>query len=77
MEASVEAIFKRIHNEGVLPGERREGDHKPHKYSTKQISIIQFIKKCNCSEPHYCRGSSERCYLPVELGINKIWKIYI
>lgn len=42
----------------------------------KQIAVIEFIKKLNCSEPHYCRGSSERCYLPAELSINKLWKIF-
>lgn len=72
----VENIAKQYREEGVMPREKRGGDHKSHKYLAKQSAVIDFIKSLKCSEPHYCRGSSQRLYLPAELSINRSWKMY-
>lgn len=37
---------------------------------------MDFIGELNCEEPHYCRGKSKRYYLPAELSINKLWRMY-
>lgn len=75
-ELKVEAISKKILKEGLIPEEKRGGDRKSHKYLERITAVIGFIKKLNCSEPHYCRGSSARLYLPAELSINKLYKMY-
>lgn len=72
----VDAISKKFLKEGLLPAENRGGDRKSHKYFEKKAAVIKFIKKLKCSEPHYCRGSSARLYLPAELSINKLYQMY-
>lgn len=72
----VESAVKNYHLHGKFPAENRGGDHKSHKYSAKKQSVINFIKTFKCSEAHYCRGNSKRLYLPSELSINKMAKIY-
>ena len=72
----VQNVVKQYYLKGNFPKENRGGDHKSHKYEDKKRSVISFIKTFKCSEPHYCRGRTKRMYLPSELSINKMAKMY-
>ncbi|XP_039278564.1 uncharacterized protein LOC120350175 [Nilaparvata lugens] len=56
--------------------ERRGGFRKKEKYSTQKISIMNFINTLKCVESHYCRERSCRKYLPSDLNVKKLWRIY-
>lgn len=47
-------------------------------YETQKLSVHNFIQKLQCVESHYCRKTktAERKYLPSNLNINKLFKIY-
>lgn len=60
-----------------FPVENRGGDHRSHKYTRIQESVHTFMSKLKCDEPHYCRSqTSVRKYLPSELNIRKLYKMY-
>ncbi|CAH2101311.1 unnamed protein product [Euphydryas editha] len=72
----VENVIKNYHLHGKFPIEKRGGDRMSHKFKDKKENVIKFIKTFKCSEAHYCRGNSRRMYLPSELSINKMAKMY-
>lgn len=73
----VQYIMKKFLETGGEPvKEKRGGDHKSHLFAEKKKSVMQFINLFQVDEPHYCRGHSERRYLPAQLSINKMWKMY-
>lgn len=37
---------------------------------------MNFINQLKCVESHYCRGKSNRKYLPSELNVKKLWRVY-
>lgn len=47
-------------------------------YEAQKLSVHNFIQKLQCVESHYCRKTktAERKYLPSNLNINKLFKIY-
>lgn len=61
---------------GCSPKENRGGDKKSSKNQQKRASIVEFITKLRCLESHYCRGHSVRQYLPAELSIRKLTRMY-
>lgn len=64
-------------NGGSIAKENRGGNHKIAQYAEKRRRVEQFIESLEAAEPHYCRSkSSIRVYLPPELNIVKLWKIY-
>lgn len=73
----VHYVMKSYAETGESPKEKRGGDHKSHKYERKKTSIINFIKTLHCVESHYCRSQTAvRMYLPSELSINKLFRMY-
>lgn len=70
-------VLKNYSNDGKIPIERRGGDHKFTKYENKRIGIQNFINKLQCVESHYCRSQSNRMYLPSELNVNKLYRMYM
>lgn len=38
---------------------------------------MNFINQLKCVESHYCRGKSNRKYLPSELNVKKLWRVYL
>ncbi|CAH4034882.1 unnamed protein product [Pieris brassicae] len=73
----VQYIAKRFVESGGEPvKERRGGSHKSKKFAAKKNAVMLFINMFYVDEPHYCRGHSERRYLPAELSINKMRKMY-
>lgn len=57
---------------GDMPSEKRGGDRKLKNYEDKKQSVINFIKKFNVIESHYCRSkTSNRLYLNSDLNIQK------
>ncbi|CAH4038869.1 unnamed protein product [Pieris brassicae] len=73
----VQYIAKRFVESGGEPvKERRGGDRKSKKFAAKKNAVMLFINMFYVDEPHYCRGHSERRYLPAELSINKMRKMY-
>lgn len=56
--------------------EKRGGFRKVEKYSQQKVSVMNFINQLKCVESHYCRGKSNRKYLPSELNVKKLWKVY-
>lgn len=72
----VQTIMAHFFKTGTLLPENRGGNHKQHKFGEKLIAVKTFINSFNCEEAHYCRGKSKRFYLPAELSINKMFKMY-
>lgn len=63
---------------GLPPTESRGGARQVDKYNTKKESIKTFIKSFVPVQKHYCRAKNKhRQYLPSELSINKMWKMYL
>ncbi|CAG9834657.1 unnamed protein product [Diabrotica balteata] len=57
--------------------ETRGGDRKSSKNISKKMAVMKFIESFTAQEPHYCRSkTSVRLYLPSELNIKSMWKMY-
>ena len=69
-------ITKQFHEEGLLQ-EKRGGFKRAAEFAPKKNCVMAFIEKLECTESHYCRGRSNRKYLPSELSIRKLWKMYL
>lgn len=41
-----------------------------------RTSINNIIKRLKCVESHYCRSKLQKVYLPAELNISKLFKMY-
>lgn len=37
---------------------------------------MKFLNNLKCSETHYCASRTGRRYLPAELNIRKLWRMY-
>jgi hypothetical protein len=72
----VNRIAKNYALTGELPTEKRGGARNVEKHLRKRESVKAFIEKLKCVESHYCRGKSSRQYLPSELNIVKLMKMY-
>ena len=72
----VELICKRHLETGYGPVEKRGGNRHPEKYKDTRKSVKAFIEKLQPVESHYSRHKSTRKYLPSELSIRKLWKMY-
>lgn len=68
--------MKNFAESGNIPKERRGGDHVSHNFIDKKKSVMNFITSLNCSETHYCRSVNGRKYLPSELNVAKLYKMY-
>ncbi|KAH9641530.1 hypothetical protein HF086_011422 [Spodoptera exigua] len=74
----VQYVMRNFFANGILPNEKRGGDHKYKKYSTQRQAVYSFIKSLKCVGAHYCRGTTtQRKYLPSELNIKKLYKMFI
>ncbi|CAG9829815.1 unnamed protein product [Diabrotica balteata] len=62
--------------DGIMPKERRGGDHTGDRFGPKKEAIMKFINRFKCSETHYCSNKGGRKYLPSELNIKKLWRIF-
>ncbi|CAH1958448.1 unnamed protein product [Acanthoscelides obtectus] len=72
-----ERIVKQYHETRILPAERRGGDRVSQKSIHKKLAIRNFIESINCCETHYARSKTViRRYLPCDLNIVKLWKLY-
>lgn len=70
-------VFKRFKNgKSHVPVETRGGNHKEAKFGPKRDAVKNFICTLKASESHYSREKSSRVYLPSELNIRKLWKMY-
>ncbi|CAB3252754.1 unnamed protein product [Arctia plantaginis] len=58
--------------------EHRGGDRKTAKFADQKRSIHNYISTLQCIESHYCRKSksAEGKYLPSELSLSKLFKMY-
>lgn len=72
----VEFVTKNFQKCGFIPEETRGGDHVSAKFNDKKQSIVEFISSLACSDVHYCRYKSGRKYLPADLNIAKLHKMY-
>ncbi|CAH1643163.1 unnamed protein product [Spodoptera littoralis] len=71
-------VMRNFFANGILPNEKRGGVHKYKKYSTQRQAVYSFIKSLKCVGAHYCRGTTtQRKYLPSELNIKKLYKMFI
>lgn len=59
-----------------VPVETRGGNHKEAKFGPKREAVRSFICSLKACESHYSRGKSSRVYLPSELSISKLWKMF-
>ncbi|KAI4455484.1 dna-directed rna polymerases i ii and iii subunit rpabc2 [Holotrichia oblita] len=61
---------------GKTPKENRGEDHVKDK-KEKKLSLKTFIESLKCTENHYFRSDTPyRVYLPCDLNIRKLWKMY-
>lgn len=71
-------VFKRFKmGANLVPVETRGGDHKQKKYGPKRQSVIDFISSFKANESHYGRNNSTKVYLPSELNVKKMWRMYL
>ena len=72
----IQGIMKR-YQRGKVPEECRGGDRIKKKNDAKKNAIAHFIESFKSVESHYCRSTvAIRTYLPCELNIKKIAKMY-
>lgn len=72
----VEGVLRRFKETGLMPVENRGGDRTGGKNDEKKTLVCEFIKSFTVSESHYCRGKTARQYLPAELNIQKICRMF-
>ncbi|KAL4706794.1 hypothetical protein ACJJTC_018175 [Scirpophaga incertulas] len=72
-------VMQKFYHSGEVGTEHRGGDRKSVKYVERKQSVHNFIEKLKCVESHYCRKSktAERKYLPSELNISKLYRMYV
>lgn len=73
----IHGVFQRFkkHN-ALVPIETRGGDRLLARYTPKRNAVIEFICSLKANESHYSRERSKRVYLPSELNIKTLWKMY-
>lgn len=71
----VNGVLDRFQLNGDLT-EKRGGDRKSKLYADKLIAVKKFIKSLKADESHYCRAKSLRQYLPADLNITRLYKMY-
>lgn len=70
-------ILKRYKEKNEMPTERRGGDRVKSRNDNKRAAIKKFVESLTCVESHYCRSkTSHRFYLPAELNIRQLWKMF-
>ncbi|CAH2011897.1 unnamed protein product [Acanthoscelides obtectus] len=70
-------VVKRYKESNEMPKERRGGDRTKGKNNTKRAAIKEFVESLKCIESHYCRSKTfSRIYLPAELNIRKLWRMF-
>lgn len=70
-------LLKKYKDHNEMPKERRGGDRQKGKNDVKRTAIKNFVESLKCVESHYCRSKSfNRFYLPADLSIRKLWKMY-
>lgn len=72
----VNRISQKYYSSGEMPRERRGGDTTGNKFLAKKENVMRFLNKLKCSEPHYCANTTGRKYLPAELSVAKLWRMY-
>lgn len=76
-EFRVKRVCKRHLKTGAIPKENRGGDTKTAKFMSRRLSVIAFIQTFHLIDMHYCRSViKHRQYLPGELNINKMARMY-
>jgi len=76
-EDVVYGAFAKKCSSGVVETDRR-GKHNKHRAVSKEDKklIRQHIASFQTVESHYCRKSSDRKYLPAELSVTKMHRMY-
>lgn len=70
-------IVKRYKQSNEMPRERRGGNRVKGKNDQKRAAIRNFVESLTCIESHYCRSKTfNRFYLPAELNIRKLWRMF-
>ncbi|CAH1986106.1 unnamed protein product [Acanthoscelides obtectus] len=73
-------VVKRYKESDEIPKERRGGDRTKGKNNTKRAAIKEFVESLKCIESHYCHycrsKTFSRIYLPAELNIRKLWRMF-
>nr|CAH7750010.1 unnamed protein product [Callosobruchus chinensis] len=72
----VQRIARNYVYAGTLPKENRGGSTVSAIYAKRSACVREFIEKLSCTEVHYCRGKTKRQYLPCNLSIAKLIKMY-
>lgn len=73
----LKGVLNRHFSSGSMARENRGGNRKAQRFEGRKQSVINFIKKLKGVESHYCRSkTAHRIYLPSELSIRKLWKMY-
>lgn len=74
--ARVEFVTKQFFHTGNVPTEKRGGDHCSQKFLAKKESVMKFVSSLTCSELHYCHSPRGRKYLPSQLNITLLHRMY-
>lgn len=72
----VQNVLKVYHSSGQQRAETRGSDRKSEKFLDRTNFVISFIKKFKSRESHYTRAKTKRKYLPSELSVCKMWRMY-
>lgn len=76
-KSRLQGIAKQFYETGFIK-EKRGGCRLSikNKYDVQKQNIAEFLSKLQFKESHYCRGSTERKYLPCDLSIEGLYKMY-
>lgn len=72
----VKNVIKRSYVSSSIAVERRGGDRTIQEYSEAKTAVINFIKSLKVQELHYNREKVKRQYLPSDLSIVHLFRIY-
>lgn len=73
----IQGVMGRFFEREEMAQERRGGDRKSTNFAEKRSAVETFIESFNANETHYCRSKNlKRLYLPAELNIRKLWRMY-
>lgn len=72
----VQRLCKEQLRKGTSPKENRGGDRRTKHYTARRQNVRAFIESFQPLESHYCRERSKKQYLPSELSIKSLWRMY-
>ena len=74
----VTTAYKKLNDIGICEDDKRgKYSNRPNKTSEVQkMHVRQHIRSFETVESHYCRRDSKKLYLPQDLSLSKMYRLY-